>query len=585
MFSKHWFQCGLAVGASLLAVGAVAASAGNHYVTVGSDTVGVEEIVPVDDDFYVTTRGVGAPDFIADISVSPNFSWRLVYPSSGKLELGIGASDLYEVEDSTGSEDSAGGRIEVLKLDIAPSETNICWKSSGVTLSLTPDSALGGGTATWSSEPTGISGSGTSIAVNPGSLAPGEYVVTAASTIVPSYADTCVVRIIKVDVTQAETYVCWKSSAATLNLTADSYLGDGTAEWTSVPTGISGSGTSITFNPSGLTPTGYVVTARSSVLTNCTDTCTVNVVKVELDNTSEEEFFRSTSDVMHFTVTPPSFAGALNVSLTGFDSEHWNATYDGSGKKIDLVNLIETSEPMAWLDNQLLSVSATITGVAGQWNWTKKLDLKKRLDGIRDDIMDGLSQTLAEQFATAPGAYAANVASGQMKQQAAMDSNGIERKFSDIRIGEVADVVKEKINGAWSDFTGTTLPGNIYSQNLHDQVTDESWKWKWNTKLTITAEGGSISVDQGGHPHLNPGDWIKAVNNNGWTSKLFDPQKLSISSTLTGDGHVGHALFKAKLFGEVWCSFEGYKDPETQDWTNGGHFGGMTVGLLLECWF
>ena len=289
MSKKYVVQCCLAAWLGLLADGALAASAGNHYVTVSSDTAGVEAIVPVDDDFYVTTRGVGAPDFIADISVSPNFSWRLVYPSSGKLELGIGASDFYEVEDSTGSEDSAGGRIEVLKLDIAPSETNICWKSSGVTLSLTSDSALGGGTATWSSEPTGIGGSGTSIAVNPGSLAPGEYVVTAQSSIVPSYSDTCIVRIIKVDVTQAETYVCWKSSAATLNLTADSYLGGGTVEWTSVPPGISGSGTSITFNPSGLTPTGYVVTARSSVLTNCTDTCTVNVIKVEIEEAGSRD--------------------------------------------------------------------------------------------------------------------------------------------------------------------------------------------------------------------------------------------------------------------------------------------------------
>ncbi len=288
---------------------------------------------------------------------------------------------------------------------------------------------------------------------------------------------------------------------------------------------------------------------------------------------------------MLFTVTPPSFASALNVSLTGFDYEHWNATYDSSGKKIDLVNLIESFEPIAWLDNQLLSVSATITGVAGQWNWTKNLDLKKRLDGIRDDIMDGLASTLAEQFATAPGAYVADVVSDEMKQQAAIDSNGIERKFSDIRIGEVADVVKDKINSAWSDFTGTTLPGDIYSQNLHDQVTDESWTWTWETKLTIEVKGGSISVDQGGHPHLNPGDWIKAVNNYGWTQKLFDPQKASLTSTLTGDGHIGNALFKAKLFGEVWCEFEGYQDPETQDWTNGGQFSGMTVGILLECWF
>lgn len=302
MMSKRMVQCCLAAWLGLLANGVLAASAGNHYVTVGSDTVGVEEIVPVDDDFYVTTRGVGAPDFIADISVSPNFSWRLVYPSSGKLELGIGASDLYEVEDSTGSEDSAGGRIEVLKLDIAPSETNICWKSSGVTLSLTSDSALGGGTATWSSVPTGIDGSGTSIVVNPGSLAPGEYVVTAQSSIVPSYADTCVVRIIKVDIVPDTTNFCWNATSALLSLTPDSYLGGGTANWTSDPVGVSGSGTSIIFNPSGLTPGAYVVTARSSVLPNCTDTCTVNVVKVDIEQAVTNVCWESSSVSLNLTM-------------------------------------------------------------------------------------------------------------------------------------------------------------------------------------------------------------------------------------------------------------------------------------------
>lgn len=93
MFSKKWFQCGLAVGASLLVGAARAASAGNPYVTLSSDTDGVLAIVPVDNDFYVTTRGVCAPDFIAEINVSANAPWKLVSPSSGKFDLGIGDSD------------------------------------------------------------------------------------------------------------------------------------------------------------------------------------------------------------------------------------------------------------------------------------------------------------------------------------------------------------------------------------------------------------------------------------------------------------------------------------------------------------
>ena len=51
MFTKPWFRCGLAVGA-------VAASAGNDYVEVSSSTPGVVEVVPVGMDFHITTANV-----------------------------------------------------------------------------------------------------------------------------------------------------------------------------------------------------------------------------------------------------------------------------------------------------------------------------------------------------------------------------------------------------------------------------------------------------------------------------------------------------------------------------------------------
>lgn len=203
MMSKKLVQCCLAAWLGLLADGALAASAGNHYVTVSSDTAGVEAIVPVDDDFYVTTRGVSAPEFVADVSVTAHAPWKLVKPASGKLELGIGESGSYKVEDETGTEDDAEGSISVLKLDIEPDVVNVSWTKTQASLSLTSDS-VPGGVATWSSEPAGISGSGSSIAFNPNSLAPGEYTVTATSGVVPDYSDTCVVRVISVGIDDSE---------------------------------------------------------------------------------------------------------------------------------------------------------------------------------------------------------------------------------------------------------------------------------------------------------------------------------------------------------------------------------------------
>ena len=62
-------------------------------------------------------------------------------------------------------------------------------------MNLTDDSSLGG-EAVWSSIPAGINGMGRSIIFNPSALAPGEYIVTAKSGIVPKYEDTCVVRVV-----------------------------------------------------------------------------------------------------------------------------------------------------------------------------------------------------------------------------------------------------------------------------------------------------------------------------------------------------------------------------------------------------
>jgi len=90
------------------------------------------------------------------------------------------------------------------------------------------------------------------------------------------------VTVLKVDVEPTVLNTSHDATSASLNLTSDSFLGDGTANWTSEPPGISGAGSTITFNPSGLTPTNYAVEAKSSLLSSCMDNCQVNVFKVEI---------------------------------------------------------------------------------------------------------------------------------------------------------------------------------------------------------------------------------------------------------------------------------------------------------------
>lgn len=171
-----------------------AASGQNAYVTVSCAAAGTEDVVPKGADFYVTTRGVDAANFCADIEVKAHSPYYLVSPEDGRLRCRIGGGGGYEVRDESGTEDSFSGSVEVLKLDIEPEETNICWKSTSCTLKLTRDSHPGGA-AVWLSSPAGISGQGNSVTFNPNALLPGVYTVTARSGAVEDYKDTCIVRI------------------------------------------------------------------------------------------------------------------------------------------------------------------------------------------------------------------------------------------------------------------------------------------------------------------------------------------------------------------------------------------------------
>ena len=184
----------LAAAIALLARTAPAANARNAYVSVSCSETAVSAVVVDGKDFYVATLNAGT-SFRATLSVSAIPPFVLVSPAGGSLNLGVGGVSSYLVRDDTGLEDSFGGDIEVLKLDIEQSEANVCWKSTACSLNLTPDSHPGGDVV-WTSSPAGISGRGRTISFNPSSLGPGEYTVTARSAKASNCLDSCVVRVV-----------------------------------------------------------------------------------------------------------------------------------------------------------------------------------------------------------------------------------------------------------------------------------------------------------------------------------------------------------------------------------------------------
>ena len=174
--------------------GAVAANARNAYVSVSCDAVSTIQASGCN--FYVI-----CPNDVAGqlgIYVRALRPYRLVAPNAAPTLISVGGVCSYRVSDENGTEDSFSGSIYVLKVEIDPAETNVCWKALRCTLSLAADSAPGGNVS-WTSRPSGISGTGRSVSFSPQSLAPGEYAVSATSDFSSSCSDSCLVRVVKVE--------------------------------------------------------------------------------------------------------------------------------------------------------------------------------------------------------------------------------------------------------------------------------------------------------------------------------------------------------------------------------------------------
>ncbi len=99
---------------------------------------------------------------------------------------------------------SDSATITVVKVDIAPAETNLCWTTQSATLNLTSDS-FPGGPVEWTVAPsTGLSinsSDNTSFTFSPTNSTSGTYTVTAKSLMVASHLDTCTVNIVQSEVT------------------------------------------------------------------------------------------------------------------------------------------------------------------------------------------------------------------------------------------------------------------------------------------------------------------------------------------------------------------------------------------------
>lgn len=242
----------------------------------------------------------------------------------------------------------------------------------GVNWSLMPDlSGSGGATIpsydAWQAE------------IAPGNIAT-NYIVRATSKDNTNFYDQAMLYVLKIDIAQTETNVWIGITDVSLNLTPDSYLGNGTANWTSEPLGITGNGTNITFNPTTLTPTTYVVRAQSSLLATCFDTCTVTIIQVEFKEYASCSGFDP-------TINPPWIMvseGGNNLSKADIDptAAASQIRFESADTNVALVEPAQAAS-----SPQTLTVSGVTNGIAGIKAFlvsndcaTLGVDVKTRLD-------------------------------------------------------------------------------------------------------------------------------------------------------------------------------------------------------------
>ena len=155
------------------------------------------------------------------------------------------------------------------------------------------------------------------------------YKVRATSKDNPSFYDEVNLQVWKIDIVETNIYIAI-SNTVSLHLTPDS---SADAQWAVIPSvqdgaNIQGSsvGTSIVIN-AGSIPTNYMVKAYAPDFSNCYDTCSVTVLKVDIVQTNILVLVGSTNNI-GYSLTPDS---CTNVTWTITPDQGTNGSLFASG--------------------------------------------------------------------------------------------------------------------------------------------------------------------------------------------------------------------------------------------------------------
>jgi len=241
-----------------------------------------------------------------------------------------------------------------------------------------------------------------------------------------------------------------------------------------------------------------------------------------------------------FSVTPASEAGNLTISVSGGNLNLVDVTIEEAQQKIDYKSIVENSDPASYGDELVWSIQASIPD-KGIWSFTEEIGLKKGLDsvwGIAKDEAEGLLMS------TDPGVRLGSHLRATLNDFSAVDQEGLVYNITSFRVNSVVNAVVNEVSSEWGSFVRSYLWSGIPMTSVESITVNESFSFSWNLDVEMQFTAGVLSLS----PSLaDAWKWVESVNDNGFSSELFNLQRTEATGSVSGNGETAAGVLSADL--------------------------------------
>jgi len=217
-----------------------------------------------------------------------------------------------------------------------------------------------------------------------------------------------------------------------------------------------------------------------------------------------------------------------------------DVTIEEAQQKIDYKSIVENSDPASYGDELVWSIQASIPD-KGIWSFTEEIGLKKGLDSVW-----GAAKNEAENALEAldPGSILGDDISQRLTTFSALDPEGLVYSFTSFRINSAVNAVVNDVSSEWGSFVRSYLWSGIPMTSVESITVNESFSFSWNLDVEMQFTAGVLSLS----PSLaDAWKWVESVNDNGFSSELFNLQRTEATGSVSGNGETAAGVLSADL--------------------------------------